>query len=477
MLSRTSSQPIIKAIVIENFIYYNRIQIHFYNLKKMQKYILCFLCFILIGSKNKEVKSSFVKLPLTIVNGYGPFRPSMAILTEEEEHTAGNPMAVMWSKTNLPIKGIPKNWKKTAKTKVDLNIQQLVYQNYISGNISKEWYKLLQSDWQWVPDEQKLSKNAIKCYVYVIWGTDPSGNKMVMVDTNNNLDFSDEKAFLPEVLDYKTNIVSTQNQRFVNYEIYRQGKITAAQIPIVIKEYKGGFVFNFPQFVKTQLIQNGKKHEIAVINSGMTTANFEATAIIEITNIDKDRKLYRKDLIQLRENIIIGEGLGVKYKNRGVDLYTNVLQLEPLSPDGFEYSMQEGYPFQPFSANEFSTKKSISLADYKGKYVFIDFWGTGCRGCVEDIPNLVKIYKGLDKKRFEFVGIVGNDTPERLKRFIDKNEVSWPQILSDKNNRLVEQYQVTGYPTTVLLDPTGKIIAKNIYSRGLQLKLNELTSK
>jgi peroxiredoxin len=160
-----------------------------------------------------------------------------------------------------------------------------------------------------------------------------------------------------------------------------------------------------------------------------------------------------------------------------VDLYTNVLQLEPLSPDGFEYSMQEGYPFQPFSANEFSTKKSISLADYKGKYVFIDFWGTGCRGCVEDIPNLVKIYKGLDKKRFEFVGIVGNDTPERLKRFIDKNEVSWPQILSDKNNRLVEQYQVTGYPTTVLLDPTGKIIAKNIYSRGLQLKLNELTSK
>lgn len=444
----------------------------------MKQLLICFLCLLMIGAKKKETKTSLITLPLTIVNGYGPFRPALASLSEE--HTGGNPYTDMWIKTYLPIKGIPKNWKNTAKAMVWLDGYQLVYQNYISGNITKEWYKSLQTSWQWKPDEQKLSKKPIKCYVYTIWGTDPTGNKMVMVDTNNNLDFSDEKAFLPEVHDFKTNALSTRNHRMVNYEIYQHGKITAAHIPIVIKKFKefsGGLAFNFPQFAKTQLIKNGKKHEIAIINSGMTSANFEITSIIEITDIDKAKQFYRKDLIQPNENITLGNGAGVKYKNKGVDLYNNVLQLEAIAPEVVEYSMQKGYPFQPFTAKEFLTKKPISLADYKGKYVYVDFWGTWCRGCVEDIPNLVKIYKGLDKKRFEFVGIVGEDTPERLKKFIDKNDVTWPQILSDKNNKLVEQYKVTGYPKTVLLDPTGKVIAKDLRGKALETKLNELAVK
>lgn len=441
----------------------------------MLKYILCLFCFILLGSKNRETKAPFIKLPLTIVKGYGPFRPNWAALTEE--YTGGNPTVDMWVKTYLPIKGIPKNWQNTAKAMIWLDGFQLVYQNYSSGTISKEWYQSLQTSWQWKPDERKLSKKPIKCYVYVIWGTDPSGKKRVMVDTNNNLDFSDEKAFLPEVHDYKTNALSTLNQQTINYEIYQHGKITAAQIPIVIKEFKNEFVYNFSQFAKAQLIQNGKKYEIAVINSGMTSANYEATSIVEITNLTKDQQFYRKDLIHQRENIIIGDGKGIKYKNRGVDLYNNVLQLEKMAPEILEYSMQEGYLFQPFTAKEFSTGKSISLGNYKGKYVYIDFWGTWCKGCVDDIPNLVKIYKDLDKKRFEFVGIAGDDTAERLKKFIEKNDVTWPQILSDQNNRIVEQYQVTGYPTTVFLDPTGKIIAKNIRSKALQLKIKELSAK
>lgn len=442
----------------------------------MQKYLLYLLCFILPGSKSREIKIPFVKLPLTIVNGFGPFRPSLAKLDEDPD-VSTSPTNT-WVKTYLSVKGIPKNWQNTAKGIIWLNTYQFVYQNYISGNITKEWYQHLQTSWQWKPNERKLSKKPIKCYVYAVWGTDPSGKQLVMVDTNNNLDFSDEKAFLPEVHDFKTNALSTLNQQFVTYEIFQHGKIIAAQLPIVIKafkEFSSGLALNIPQYAKTQLIQNGRTYEIAVINSGMTTADFQDASIIETTTISKDKQLYRKDLIHQRENIIIGEG--IKYKNRGVDLYNNVLQLEKMAPEVLEYSMQEGYPFQPFAAKEFSTNKSISLADYKGKYVYIDFWGTWCKGCVDDMPNLVKIYKGLDKKRFAFVGIAGDDTAERLKKFIKKNDVTWPQILSDKNNRIVEQYHVTAYPTTLLLDPTGKIIVKNIRSKALQLKINELSAK
>lgn len=405
----------------------------------MKKIVFVFVIALLSGYQVKDEPVSSINLPLTMVKGYGPFIPGLSLLSKE--HVSTDPAGVGWIKTYLPIRGIPAKWRNISKSMIWLNSKQLVYQNYISGNITSEMYSYLKQSWRWKPDELKLSKKPIKCYVYVIWGINSEGNWMAMVDTNNNLDFSDEKAFYPEIMDFKKNASSALNERIVKYQIYQNNQIVEAEIPIVIKQIDANqFGYNFPQYAKVELIQNGEKHELAIVPSNLTCADFENAGILEMTGSKQKKVIEDGELIEIEQYITIGGLLGTKYKNKGVDLFTNALQVEGIPSDVVVYSTQAGYQFQPFSAEEFSTKKIISLESLKGKYVFIDFWGTWCRGCVEEIPNLVALYKGLDKSRFEFVGIVAGDTSEKLKKFIDKNGVTWPQIISDDSNKLVEIY-------------------------------------
>ena len=369
----------------------------------------------------------------------------------------------------LPVKGIPKNWSNVNKSMVWLNTHQLIYQNFLAGNFTNEQYKYLQKSWKWLPDTTKLSKKPIKCYVYTLTGFDEKAGKWaVIIDTNNDLDFSNETPVYPNVLNPK-DPYTYQNLKKVQYEIYQKGKVIKTNTPMVVKTFGSEFLYNFPQHAQATFKKNGREYQLAIV-SGFTRTDFENPAVVDISSVAEHQRVQEDKLTGVNETIVLG---GVNYKNKGVDLYNNTLRLEPANSEKKEYSLQVGYPFRPFIAQEFTSKRPIALADYRGKYVYIDFWGTWCKGCVEDIPSLTKLYEGLDKSRFEFIGIA-TDSPERLSKFIKDRHVKWPQVLSNDTNKLVDIYSVTGFPTSVLIDPTGVVIAKNIRQEGLAAKLNEL---
>lgn len=429
------------------------------------KYIVLLSSFIIIGCQTKNKKDTIIDLPLTFVEGYGPFLPSFSLLINERKNDP------VYGKMYMPIKGIPLNWSNVNKAMIWLNGYQLMYQNYLARNISANAYKSFHT--QWLFDERKLSKKAIKCFVYVIWGINNKGNCVVMVDTNNNLDFSDEKEFHPEILDSEQKMLSVKNTQIVNYELYQNGQINEATIPLIIKQFDGRKIgYNFPVYAKTVLIQENQRYELAVAANGFTSAVFQYPELMNITNWKVGDKIEEKDIIGLNNYITLGGIMGDKYKNCGVDLSKNCLKLEGIAPDSIIFPMQTGFTFKPFTAIEFSTQKTISLKDFQGKYVFIDFWGTWCRGCVQDMPNLIKLYNQIDTSKIAMVGIV-SDKPESLKKFISKNDIKWPQLLSDKTNKLIEKYEITGFPTSVLISPDGEIIAKNLRSQALDLKIQE----
>lgn len=429
------------------------------------KYIVLLSSFIMIGCQTKNKKDTIIDLPLTFVEGYGPFLPSFSLLINERKNDP------VYGKMYMPIKGIPLNWSNVNKAMIWLNGYQLMYQNYLARNISANAYKSFHTQWPF--DERELSKKDIKCFVYVIWGINNKGNCAVMVDTNNNLDFSDEKEFYPEILDSEQKILSVRNTQIVNYELYQNGQINEATIPVIIKQFDGRKIgYNFPVYAKTVLIQGNQRYELAVAANGFTSAIFQYPELINITNWKVGDKMKEKDIIGLNNYITLGRIMGDKYKNCGVDLSKNCLKLEGIAPDSIVFPMQTGFAFKPFTAIEFSTQKTISLKDFEGKYVFIDFWGTWCRGCVQDMPNLIKLYNQIDTSKIAMVGIV-SDKPESLKKFISKNDIKWPQLLSDKTNKLIEKYEITGFPTSVLISPDGKIIAKNLRGQALDLKIQE----
>lgn len=105
--------------------------------------------------------------------------------------------------------------------------------------------------------------------------------------------------------------------------------------------------------------------------------------------------------------------------------------------------------------------KQVSLADFRGKYVLLDFWFVDCGFCRKQAPGFVNVYRDLHKKGFEILGISIDPLHEKEKwlEAIRHDKASWTQVL-DHEQTLPGQYGVEGYPTMFLVDPDGIILRK-----------------
>lgn len=122
--------------------------------------------------------------------------------------------------------------------------------------------------------------------------------------------------------------------------------------------------------------------------------------------------------------------------------------------------------------------KPVSLSDFKGKYVLIDFWASWCGPCREENPNLVRAFKQYKDKNFTVLGI-SLDQPGKHQLWLDaihKDELHWTQVSDLKfwDNAVAKQYGIRSIPQNLLIDPSGKIIAKNIRGEKLHTTLEEL---
>jgi thiol-disulfide isomerase/thioredoxin len=103
----------------------------------------------------------------------------------------------------------------------------------------------------------------------------------------------------------------------------------------------------------------------------------------------------------------------------------------------------------------------VSLEDLKGKVVVLDFWGTWCHPCVVAAPGLVRLNKKYGEQGVTFVSVAENDREEAWAAFIDKNKMEWPQFF-DKTRKMVVPYNVTGFPTYIVIDGDGIVRAKKM---------------
>jgi len=104
----------------------------------------------------------------------------------------------------------------------------------------------------------------------------------------------------------------------------------------------------------------------------------------------------------------------------------------------------------------------FDLTSYRGKYVMIDFWGTWCGPCVEEMPK-VSEYLEKYKGKLEILGVNSGDSKKRMNDFLEKKDYKWQQVMSVKgesNDNFVLKFNVTSFPTKFIIDPEGKIIKK-----------------
>ena len=119
---------------------------------------------------------------------------------------------------------------------------------------------------------------------------------------------------------------------------------------------------------------------------------------------------------------------------------------------------------QPFAlSGKTLDDKTVSLDDYKGKVVLLDFWATWCPPCRAELPNVIANYKKYRAQGFDVVS-VSLDQPERegfLRRFVAANEMTWPQLYDRSyfQGPNAKAYSIKALPVALLIGKDGKIAA------------------
>lgn len=128
-----------------------------------------------------------------------------------------------------------------------------------------------------------------------------------------------------------------------------------------------------------------------------------------------------------------------------------------------------------FTLND-TNGESVSLSDYKGKYVLVDFWASWCGPCRAENPHVLKMYKMFSPKGFDVLSVSLDTNKKAWMKAIEKDALPWTHVsdLKGWKSELLKTYSVSGVPTTLLIDPQGVIIGRNIKGLKLQQKLEEI---
>ncbi len=119
---------------------------------------------------------------------------------------------------------------------------------------------------------------------------------------------------------------------------------------------------------------------------------------------------------------------------------------------------------------------TVSLKDFRGDYLLVDFWAAWCKPCRQENPNIVEAYNKYKDEGFQILGVSLDKKREDWLRAIEADNLEWTQVSELKywQTPIVQEYKINGIPFSLLLDPEGKIVAKNLRGERLHEKLAEI---
>lgn len=118
----------------------------------------------------------------------------------------------------------------------------------------------------------------------------------------------------------------------------------------------------------------------------------------------------------------------------------------------------------------------VTLSSTRGKYVFLDFWASFCNPCRSESANKVMLSKEFSRQNFTIVSVSLDNSDRKWMAAIEKDGLNWVNLVDPASwdSELTDIYNIDKMPTNYLLDPQGRVIAKNLTIEDLHVKLNDI---
>jgi len=128
-----------------------------------------------------------------------------------------------------------------------------------------------------------------------------------------------------------------------------------------------------------------------------------------------------------------------------------------------------------FTLTDVNTGKQVSLSDFKGKVVVIDFWATWCIPCRKALKFYEKLYREKRDEGLVIIAISIDRREKKLRNYVRKHPVSF-QVLHDPDKTAMKKFKVFKVPTTYIVDRDGKIQSKyvGILEKVIEARVEEL---
>ncbi len=120
--------------------------------------------------------------------------------------------------------------------------------------------------------------------------------------------------------------------------------------------------------------------------------------------------------------------------------------------------------------------KVVTLSSFKGKYVLLDFWASWCGPCRAENPNVVAAYQKFKDKNFTVLGVSLDNNKDAWQKAVTDDNLTWTQVsdLKGWSSAAAQQYSVQSIPSNFLIDPSGKIVARNLRGEELKTELSRI---
>jgi len=137
-------------------------------------------------------------------------------------------------------------------------------------------------------------------------------------------------------------------------------------------------------------------------------------------------------------------------------------EIKPTQPIADSTTSTTGGKTAPAFTLQDLNGKNVTLADFRGKVVILDFWATWCPPCIKEIPDFIELYEQYKDKGFAMLGIsLDQEGISVVKSFAQKVKINYPIMMTD--GRVDKAYGgITNIPTTFVIDPAGNIQKKYV---------------